>query len=72
VLTVDGRISLDGYANLAPVYTEQGLGHFRRSFQLGAAVESEKIDAQLRDGVLQLVLPKRQAARSRRIEVAAA
>ncbi len=71
VLTVEGRIAVEGYENLVPVHIEHGVGHFRRSFQIPSQVETERIDAKLRDGVLELVLPKSGAARVRRIEVAA-
>jgi len=48
---------------------EYGIGDFARSFQIGEGIDSEKIAAEVRDGVLTLHLPKAAAARSRKIAV---
>ena len=42
---------------------------YHRSFNLGNSVDPEQISAKLDSGVLQIVLPKSQAAVPRRIEV---
>jgi HSP20 family protein len=42
---------------------------FRRSFELGTAVDTDRISATLDDGVLTVVLPKSEKAVPRRIEV---
>jgi len=42
---------------------------WRRSFQLGSAVESEKIGARLENGILTVTLPKSEKSLPRRIEV---
>ena len=44
--------------------------HFFRAFMLSADIDASRIDAQLRDGVLRLTIPRRDEARPRRIEVA--
>lgn len=43
--------------------------HFARAFSLGADFDASKIDANLKDGVLRLTIPRRDEARPRRIEV---
>lgn len=43
--------------------------HFARAFALGADFDTSKIDANLKDGVLKLSIPRRDEARPRRIEV---
>lgn len=43
--------------------------HFARAFSLGADFDASKIDANLKDGVLKLTIPRRDEARPRRIEV---
>ncbi|MBC8741807.1 Hsp20 family protein, partial [Paraburkholderia sp. UCT31] len=43
--------------------------HFARAFALGADFDATKIDANLKDGVLKLTIPRRDEARPRRIEV---
>ncbi|REE24038.1 HSP20 family molecular chaperone IbpA [Paraburkholderia sp. BL27I4N3] len=43
--------------------------HFARAFALGVDFDPTKIDANLKDGVLTLRIPRRDEARPRRIEV---
>ena len=69
VLTVEGRINFAKYDGLQPVYSEYNIGPFRRSFRISSRVDQEKIRAEMRDGVITLVLPKLQEAKPRRIEV---
>ncbi|NUA27808.1 Hsp20/alpha crystallin family protein [Cupriavidus basilensis] len=45
--------------------------HFARAFSLSPEFDTSKIDAQLRDGVLKLTIPRRDEARPRRIAVTA-
>jgi HSP20 family molecular chaperone IbpA len=42
---------------------------YRASYELNASLDPERIDAQLRDGVLRIVIPRSEKARPRRIEV---
>ena len=53
------------------VYSEYGVGDFHRTFTIGEAIDSERINAELHDGVLTLHLPKSEGAKPRRIEVKA-
>ncbi len=69
VLTIEGRVSLDDYENLTPVYTEYNVGNYFRRFSLSADVDTEHIKGRMNNGVLQLELPKAARAKPRRIEV---
>lgn len=69
VLTIDGRIDFQKYAGMQPVYTEYSIGHFKRSFALSTMVNSSKIRAEMRDGLLTLTIPKAEEAQAQRIEV---
>jgi HSP20 family protein len=71
VLSLRGRVATEEYANLTPLYTEYGVGNFDARFRLSNAIDGEHIQAKLRHGVLELELPKVQAARPRKIEIAA-
>lgn len=51
------------------VAEEYGVGDFHRVFSLGEDVDGDKITAQLAQGVLTLRLPKREAAKPKRIPV---
>ena len=68
-LGIEGKIDFARYEGLEPVYTEYGVGYYQRSFTLSNHVDQTKISADLNDGVLELVLPKAEASKPRRIEV---
>jgi HSP20 family protein len=51
--------------------TERAYGAFQRSFLLPTTVDQEKVKASYKDGILELRLPKVQAAQPKRIAVSA-
>ena len=69
VLAIDGRIDYSKYEGLQPVYTEYNVGHYARSFQLSSKIEQGNIHAELKDGVMTLVLPKAEKAKPRKIKI---
>lgn len=71
-LTVEGRVRADDYQGLKPLHVEYGVGGYFRRFTLGEHIDREGINAQLKNGVLQLRLPKAERARARKITVKAA
>lgn len=50
---------------------EYGVGDFYRTFAIGEAIDTEKISAELKNGVLTLHLPKTEAVKPRKISVTA-
>jgi len=50
-------------------YQERSYGSFCRQFRLGTEVDDTKIEATYRNGVLMVVLPKKEAAKPRQIPV---
>ncbi|MBK9128936.1 MAG: Hsp20/alpha crystallin family protein [Phycisphaerales bacterium] len=50
---------------------EFGVGDFVRSFRVGEGIDSSRIDAEIKDGVLTVRLPKAEAAKRRKITVKA-
>jgi HSP20 family protein len=71
VLTIIGRVATDMYAGLRPMYTEYNVGNYYREFALNEDIDEANIRASLRNGVLELELPKKEKAKPRRIEVQA-
>jgi HSP20 family molecular chaperone IbpA len=51
------------------IHEEYRLGDYHRSFILSDDVDRARISAELKNGVLRLVLPKAERARTRRIEI---
>ena len=70
-LTITGLVK-ESKERLQPVYSEYGIGGYTRSFKLGDTVDQSKISASLKDGVLELVLPKADRLKPRKIEIATA
>jgi HSP20 family protein len=71
VLSIYGRVSDDAVQNHSPVYAEYGVGDYERVFTLSDEIDREKIEATVKDGVLRIVLPKAEKAKSRKITVRA-
>jgi HSP20 family protein len=69
VLTVEGKINFSKYEGLQPVYSEYNIGPFRRSFRISSRIDQDKINAEMRDGVITLILPKAEEAKPRKIKV---
>jgi len=69
VLIIEGWIDFSRYEGLQPVYTEYNIGNYARSFQLSNKIDQDRISAELRDGVMTLVLPKSERAKPRKITV---
>lgn len=72
VLTIVGQVATDIYAGLRPIYTEYNVGNYYREFVLNEDIDESKITATLRNGVLELKLPKTERAKPRQIEVRSA
>lgn len=69
MLTLQGRVAERESPNARPLLREYGLGDFRRVFEIGELIDSQRISAEYADGVLTLHLPKVAAALPRKIEV---
>jgi HSP20 family protein len=70
VLTIRGEKKESSGKKDAKVYRrETWTGSFQRTLALPAAVDAEHIQAELKDGILTVTLPKREEARPKQISV---
>jgi len=69
VLTIQAQVSPILPEGYELVYNEYGVGDYYRSFTLNETVDREKISAHLKNGVLELVLPKVEPAKPKQIAV---
>ncbi len=73
VLTISGQRTAEKEQNGDNFYLcERCCGNFSRSFRVPADIDDENIKAELRNGVLNLTLPKKERAKLRKVEIKAA
>jgi HSP20 family protein len=70
-LQIEGEISSDAPEGMEAIYAEVQVPRYRRAFTLSRELDTGKIDAALKDGVLTLRIPKAAHAQPRRVEVKA-
>ncbi len=68
-LMIEGDIDLDLPDDIKPIYADITAGRYERSFTLSSELETGAIDAALKDGVLNIQIPKRVESRPKKIEV---
>ena len=68
-LSIEGTLGQFAPEGLEPVYAEVRVGRYRRAFTLSRELDPARIEANLKDGVLNLRIPKQAHAQPRRIEV---
>lgn len=68
-LQIEGEIAPDTPENIEAIYAEVRAQRYSRTFSLSSELDTGNIEAQLRDGVLQLRIPKHAHAQPRRIEI---
>jgi HSP20 family molecular chaperone IbpA len=70
-LTIEAESGLSVPEQLQSSHTEVGVARFRRVFTLSKELDTDKVSAELSQGVLKLRIPKVAQAQPRRIEVRA-
>ncbi|MDZ7670005.1 MAG: Hsp20/alpha crystallin family protein [Gammaproteobacteria bacterium] len=69
-LTVEGEVKFDMPDDTEPLHADIRSTHYRRSFSLsGEQLDTDAVQASLKDGVLRIDIPKRAELRPRKIEV---
>ncbi|HSP58192.1 MAG TPA: Hsp20/alpha crystallin family protein [Halomonas sp.] len=72
ILTLEGEVKLDMPEGLSAIYAEVRAQRFMRRFTLSHEIQADAIEASIENGVVHLVLPKKEIHRPRRIDVKAA
>ena len=70
-LSIEGQVVPSAPDGLEAVYAEVRVPRYRRTFTLSRELDTSKVDATLKDGVLTLRIPKQAHAQPRRIAVQA-
>jgi len=68
-LTIEGEVDLDMPEGMEATHAEVSVPRYRRVFTLSRELDTEKVSAEFRNGVLTLRIPKAEHAQPRRIEV---
>ena len=68
-LTICGRVGDASIEGHELSYTEYEVGDYQRRFRLSGGIDADKIDATIKNGVLQVVLPKSKEAQPQKITV---
>ncbi len=68
-LTIEGEVSFAMPDGMEATYAEVSVPRFRRSFTLSKELDTGKVSAEFRHGVLELRIPRAEHAKPRRIAV---
>jgi len=68
-LLIEGEVLVPAPQGMELLYAEVPASSYRRSFTLSRELDASKIEANLKDGVLKLRIPKAEEARPRKIEI---
>jgi len=69
VLSIEAYVEPLHTGDYEIAYAEYEEGDYQRSFRLSDEIDRDKIEASVSDGVLRLLLPKSQGARTKKISV---
>ncbi len=71
-LTITGDIDIDMPENMDSLHADVRDTRYQRAFTLSSELDTDKISATLKDGLLSVSIPKREEVLPRRIEISAA
>lgn len=72
ILTIRGTVTPEVVEGYQLAYTEYEIGNYERAFTVSNDIERSGIEAEIKDGVLRLTLPKAKHAVMQKITVKAA
>ena len=68
-LSIEGKVDLEWPEGARELYTEHEGSRLARKFLIGKDIDVDKIEAEMKHGVLRLRLPKVESTRPRKISV---
>lgn len=68
-LTIEAESVVATPANVRPAYAEARRFNYARRFVVSKDFDTSRVEANLKDGVLQLRIPRREESKPRRVEV---
>lgn len=68
-LTIEGEVALNTPQGMEASHAEVGVPRYRRVFTLSKELDSEKVSAEFKHGVLKLRIPKAAYAQPRKIDI---
>ena len=68
-LTIEGEVSVPMPDGMEASYAEVGVPRYRRVFTLSKELDTGKVSAELKHGVLNLRIPKAEHAQPRKIDI---
>lgn len=68
-LAIEGQVSFDMPKDMEALYADVRATRYQRSFTLSNELDADAINAEMKDGVLTLNVPKRAEHQPRRIQV---
>ena len=68
-LTIEGEVSIPMPESMEATYAEVSVPRFRRVFTLSKELDTGKVSAEFKHGVLSLRIPKAEYAQPRRIDI---
>ncbi|MBL3566059.1 Hsp20/alpha crystallin family protein, partial [Rhodovulum sulfidophilum] len=72
VLTISGHAGTARPERLQLVHAEYGEGDYERAFTLSEDIDPDRIEAEMKDGLLRVTLPRAEAAQPKKIAVRSA
>jgi len=70
-LSLDARLAVLPEPNWSPLHTEYRYGSYHREFRISEGIDASGVSASMRNGVLELTLPKSEERQPRSIPVQA-
>jgi len=68
-LQLEAKASINTQPEMNVVYAEFQTANYRRSFTLSNELDIENIEAKLSHGILQLIIPKKETIKPKKVEV---